>query len=122
MQLTEAYVGFFVYYVGKMEEWVSQIPRELKNMDGRDQQLKERRQKRMQENCHEMRRIELLFHAGLFASVSTLEESKPREYELVGSDPEESDLEESESEPEESEKDALIRAKQEKFEEWRVKQ
>ena len=76
------------------------ILQKLQKMNERDQQLKESYQKRMQDYCHGMRRMELVFHAELFASVGTLEESKPKEYEPVGSDPEESDLEESEYDPE----------------------
>lgn len=50
----------------------------------------ERTLKIVKELCHERRKRELLFRAGVFASVSTLEEPKPGEYESVGSDPEES--------------------------------
>lgn len=56
----------------------------------------------MQQYRHEMRRMELLFRAGLFASVGTQGESKPEEYESVVSDPEKSDYDPEEYNPEES--------------------
>lgn len=54
----------------------------LQNMDERYKQLEERPQEGMQEHRRDMRRIDLQFCVGLFASVGTPEKYKPERYEL----------------------------------------